>query len=502
MSNKWYLNSRYQDLLVIIGLILLNVLPRLAFFLNPGFFIDPDEAIFGTMVRSFLNNGHLPLFFYGQNYALVSFEVFISAVISYFGGINIFSLKVAMLLFWLASIAILFYIGKKVFNDRRWAFLSVFLISAVPAWFDWASKARGGYITALLFSNIIILLTLIKKSNFRLVMIALLLVLIYYTQPLWLVITGPFVVYYLFSDYKSENFIVFVTNFLVFLIGSRFLLFVTGNSYQDQSRMGFVQLAHNIHNIFNYFYIGYSGRFFYTTILGMSMLTAFVSGLFVIILILAIGYYIYLICRKKITGIEIALLAAVILYIIVILFSSDTDFSYRYLLPIYIPSIFLIVLAAKNFLWPSFRNGLYIFLTIYAALSLVSGTFFHNYMYPAIADGSTEVERIKSVETVLNNYRIKCAYVLDWDIAQHFYYFLPNIITRYQKIDFRQPQKAYMVDSMFRQGGNCALIGWTPHLSLLKDFNPQDIIIVKKRYMIDLRPQKSDLLRLGFELTN
>lgn len=499
MIKKWLIKLSNKDLLLITALIILNVLPRLFYFLNPGFFIDSDEAIFGTMVNNFFSNGHLPLFFYGQNYALVSLEIWLSSVISYFFGINIFSLKIAMLLFWLASIVILYYIGKKVLASRQWAFLAVFLVSIIPTWFDWATKARGGYLTALLFANIVILLTLIRKNSTRVIIIALSSVLIYYAQPLWLVILTPFIVYYFFRDYQWEYIITFAFNFLILLIGSRLLLFFSGIDYQAQARLGFSQFIHNTQNILNYLYIGYSGRSVFFISLEMNKLSVFISLSFIIILLLTISYDFYLVVKRKIEKIEAVFLATVLLYILVILFSSDQEFSYRYLLPVFIPSMFLIVLSAKRLSPQGYKDGLYIFLFVFSILSLFSNVAYPNYVYPKINDNYTEIERMRAVEVLLREYDVKCLYVLNWEISQELHYFIPNIKVRYQKVDFRYPQEARAVDLLFNQGANCALLGLEPHLAWLLNYRPEDITIVGSRYMINLRPQKGELQRLGFE---
>lgn len=502
MIKKLTENIKSKDLLIIGVIIFLNILPRLIYIFNSGFFIDGDEAIFGVMIRDFLDNGHLPLFFYGQNYGFVFFEVLLSSIISFFFGSNIFSIKIAMLIFWLMSMVILYYIGKKIFTSRRWAFLSVLLISFTPVWFDWATKARGGYLTALLLSNIVIWLAVSKKNIFRLITISLSLILIYYAQPLWVVVTAPFIALYLAKDFKLKYTAVFAVSSLLFLAISRFLLAAISLNYQPQNKLGFGQLTLNLKNIFNYYYTAHSGRFFDVTSLKMNHLSSLVSTIFIIILTLVVIYDIYLFLRNRLNKIDTMFLFSVIAYLLFMLFYSGEEYPYRYLLPIFIPSIFLIILTIKRTRRRWLNKSIYIFLIIYTFFSLVGGIFSYNFVFPQIKDGYTEVERIESLEKFLQMNTVRCVYALDWIISQHVNYFMPGIRARHQDIDSRRPQDSVKAD-LYQQSNECALVGLWYQLPLFtRLYKLNDIYVINNRYIVHLRPQKDDLLKLNFKLTN
>jgi len=502
MIKKLVANIKNKDLLAVGVIIFLNILPRLIYIFNNGFFIDGDEAIFGTMIRDFLNNGHLPLFFYGQNYGFVFFEVLLSSIISFFFGINIFSMKIAMLIFWLMSMVILYYIGKKIFASRRWAFLSVLLISFIPAWFDWATKARGGYLTALLLSNIIILLTVSKKNIFRIIIISLSLIFIYYSQPLWIVVTAPFIVFYFINDFKFKYASIFSISTLVFWSFSRFLLTALHFSYQLQNKLGADQFIRNVKNIFNNYLIAHSGRFYDAVVLKMNYAAFLDSEIFVVILILAIVFNLYLFFRNKITRPALLFLSAVLSYIFLMLFYNDVEFSHRYLLPVFIPSVFLILLAVEQLKNQKLRKIMYIFLTAYALFSLACGLVSYNYIFSRIKDGYTEIERIETLEGFLDTNNIKCVYALDWLISQHINYFMPDISVRHQEIDNRRPQDSVRVDT-YQKTNECALVGLWYQMPLFTGlYRLDDIFVINNRYIVHLRPQRDDLLKLNFKLTN
>lgn len=502
MIRKLIENIKNKDLLAVGVIVLLNILPRLIYIFNNGFFIDGDEAIFGTAIREFLSSGHWPLFFYGQNYGFVFFEVLLSSIISFFFGINIFSMKIAMLIFWLISMVILYYIGKKIFTGRRWAFLSVLFVSFIPVWFDWATKARGGYLTALLFSNIVILLTLSKKNWLRIISISLSCLFIYYAQPLWLVIVAPFIAYYFLKDFKFKYTVVFAASSLALWLAARFFLLAADFNYQLQNKLGGEQLIRNLKNIFNDYSIAYSGRFFDAANLKMGFFSVLDSGIFIGILIFAIVYNIYLLLKNKISKTVAVFLSSVILYIFFMLFYNDEEFAHRYLLPVFIPSVFLIVLTIKQLSKPKLKKYLSIFLAIYAIFSLICGIYSYNYVFPLINDGYTEIERIESLKGFLQANNIKCVYALDWIISQHINYFMPDVSVRHQDIDTRRPQDSIKVD-FYQQSNECSLVGlWYQMPSFTSFYKLNEIYIINGRYIVHLRPQRDDLLKLNFKLTN
>lgn len=502
MIKKWLAKLNQKDLLIIIAIILLNILSRLVYILNNGFFIDGDEAILGTVIQDFLNNHHLQLFLYGQTYGLVFFETLLGSLVSFFFGINIFTLKMTMLLFWLADLIVLYYLGKKLLISRRLAGLAVLLISFVPVWFDWATKARIGYLLALLLSNIIILLALSRKKVIRIVIISLSLIIIYYAQPLWLVVVSPFVVYYFFKDYKFKEAAVLIISSLVFLVISRLILFAIGFNFQMQNKLGFDQLARNIKNIFRYYSTAYSGRFFDAAGLKMNYVTTLDSGIFIGILLLVIIYDLYLAVRKKIAKSDALFLGSVIAYLLFMLFYNGEEYHYRYLLPIFIPSVFLILLAVKKLPQAQLRKSFYFFLVIYSLFSLVCGLFFYTYTFPPINDGYTEVERIEFLGKYLQANNIKCVYALDWIISQHLNYFRPEIKVRHQEIDPRRPWDSVKADAG-QKSNECALVGLWYQLPLFSSlYKLDDIMVISQRYLVHLHPQREDLLKLKFKLTN
>jgi len=502
MIKKWFKEAASKDLIIILALLLLNILPRLVYILSGGFFMDGDEAILGSVVQDSFNNHYLSLFLNGQSYGFVFLEVIMSVAVSLFFGANIFSLKIAIFIFWLANLVILYYIGKKIFLSRKFAFLAVLLISFIPVWYDWATKARFGYVSAFLLSDLVILLTLLKKTKVRIIAISLCLLLIYLVQPLYLVVTAPFVAYYFFNDFKFKDTLFFTFGSLVLIAVSHFLLSSIGFNYQLQNKLGFSEIARNSHNILSYYSVAYSGNFFDNLSFKGYYFSSLDSYIFIGILLIIIICNFYLILKNRIKKFNVLFLVSVLLYIFFMLFYNGEEYHYRYLLPFFMPSCYLIVLTIEQVSQLKLKKYLYILLVIYAFSSLFCGIISYPYIFPKLNNSYTEVERIEFLGDFLNAHDIKCVYALDWITSQHINYFIPWITERHQAIDPRRPQDSNETDS-YQRANKCALVGLWYQMPLFTGiYKLNDIYVVQGRYVVYLHPQREDLLKLNFKLTN
>jgi hypothetical protein len=480
----------------------LNVLPRLIYFMDKGFFIDGDEAIFGSMVNDFVRHGHLSLFFSGQNYGFVFFEVLAAGLVSFVFGANIFTLKISMLLFWLAGMILLYFLAKKLLASRQWALLATLLVSSVPVWFDWASKARGGYLTALLLSQLIMLLAFSKKTTARIITVSLSLVIIYFAQPLWLVVVLPFVAYYFLKRFNFRQLLLSGAGLVLGFAVLELIFKAIGFHYESQNRLGFAHVIPNLQNLFHNLYVAYSGRFFDVSAAKIYTAIAIDSGLFIGLLFLAIAYNVYLLAAKNIKTSSLLFLLSVIFFLIFMLFYNDAEFSYRYLLPLFLPAIVLIVLTVKDLPSPDLRYLLKIFLAIYAAFSLICGVCFHNYILPEPKDDYSEMERFGDLYGFLKDKHVTCAYDMDWMISQHLNYFTEDIVSREPDSNPRRPDDLSQVDRLNQQTGDCALIGYWYQLPVfVQVYGLRDTVFIDGRYVVHLHPKRPDLLRFGFKMS-
>jgi len=491
-----------RDWINIIIIIILNVLPRLVYFLNKGFFIDGDEAIFGSMVKELVNNGHLSLFFPGQSYGFVFFEVLTAGLISFLFGANIFTLKIAMLLFWLASMITLYFLGKKLLASRQWALLAVLSVSSIPVWFDWASKARGGYLTALFLSLIITSLVFCKRNTVRIMAVSISLALIYYSQPLWLIIVSPFVAYYFLKSFNIRSALTAVAGLFLSFASLEAIFRIAGFHYQAQNKLGLDHIGANFQSLLHNLGVAYSGKFFDVAAAKIGSIIAINAAIFVFLLLLAVAYNLYLLVIKKIKISSLLFMLAVVLYMVFMLFYNDPEFSYRYLLPLFLPGMILIVLTVKNLPSPGWRFYLKIFLILFAAFSLLCGACSYNYIFAQPHDDySSEVGKIGLLKKYLNDNQVVCAYTMDWIVSQHLNYFIGDIVNRSREPDPRRPADYILTDRLYRQGADCALVGlWYQMPAFVQFYGLQDTMIIGRRYIVYLHPRRDDLLKLGFKL--
>lgn len=160
-NNKKSIVSFFLWWLLVFGLCILVRLPH---FLSKDFWFDGDEAIIGIMAQDLLEGKNFPMYFYGQNYGLSTFEVFSTAIFEFFIGPSIWSLRLGGLLMY--SLGIVFLIRTvQMYVTQKWLVGALaLLLIAFPTWYLWGAMVRGGYVSAFMFSCIIFSIIFGKKT--------------------------------------------------------------------------------------------------------------------------------------------------------------------------------------------------------------------------------------------------------------------------------------------------------------------------------------------------
>ena len=126
---------------------------RLPLLLRIELALDGDESIVGLMALHLLEGKSLPVFFYGQGYGLSLIETGAGAAFFALLGSSATTLRLAMVVLW--SIGGGFLAGAAVnLGGRRAGWITTLLVVACPAWLEWSTKARGGYLTAFVLSSL------------------------------------------------------------------------------------------------------------------------------------------------------------------------------------------------------------------------------------------------------------------------------------------------------------------------------------------------------------
>jgi hypothetical protein len=128
------------------------VLVKLALIFTSQRSLDGDEAILGLMAMHVQQGVSHPLFFYGQAYdAGAGILAHLAALVFQIGGVSVLALKFVGLAVWLSMTAVAFAVARMWFGWRA-AAISAMLILWAPTSIEWAMKARGGQMLAVVFS--------------------------------------------------------------------------------------------------------------------------------------------------------------------------------------------------------------------------------------------------------------------------------------------------------------------------------------------------------------
>jgi hypothetical protein len=122
--------------------------------------LDGDEAIVGLMATHISQGKSHPLFFYGQSYdAGAGILAHLAALIFSLVGISGLGLKVVALGVWIAAVLMATLAVRRCFGWTTGAIAAALLLWA-PSSVEWAMKARGGHVLAVLLIMVMLYLAL------------------------------------------------------------------------------------------------------------------------------------------------------------------------------------------------------------------------------------------------------------------------------------------------------------------------------------------------------
>ncbi|TNE79917.1 MAG: hypothetical protein EP332_09175 [Bacteroidetes bacterium] len=196
-------SNPYIDYLYWALIVCLSILIRLPELLDPQI-LDGDEALMGLMAKHQWEGKDVSKFFWGQRYGFTYLET--SAITLFYSifGYGQFAVQSSMLLLWCLIMIGFYQLVKSYCGNPHLAFLLSLSFTALPAWYFWSIKARGGYLTSLLASTW--LLYWMKRYHERWaswLALGLLLPFIYYSQLLW--IPGTVIVLLAGNWYKQVS---------------------------------------------------------------------------------------------------------------------------------------------------------------------------------------------------------------------------------------------------------------------------------------------------------
>ena len=157
-----------RDRITVYVLLCIATILRFDFLVASDFRIDSDEAIVGLMARHALEQGVLPVFYYGQHY-MGSFEPLMAALSFSWLGAGVFALKIVPLLFSILFLFLVYRLGTEIASPAVGKV--ALLLGAIPpaTLVIWSTKARGGFIELLCIGTAAFLATVhwCKKPDER-----------------------------------------------------------------------------------------------------------------------------------------------------------------------------------------------------------------------------------------------------------------------------------------------------------------------------------------------
>ncbi len=307
-------------------------LSRLPFLLRMELALDGDESIVGLMALHLLQGRSLPVFFYGQGYGLSILEAGAGATVFAVLGVSATALRLAMVALWSLGGAFLGAAAAQL-AGRRAGWITSLLVATCPAWLEWSTKARGGYVTAFLLSSLALWMVSEARPGgpSRHLGVGMCVAGVFFAQPFWLAGLLPFLIalWWRRRDTKEGSFL------LAGALGGSLILqaAAAGADYWRPDLLGDFQpltsllgLPMRVHTLFTGAYL-YEERLtagFFSVAAGMIWTLA---ALFLLLLPMIRR-------RGGARGPALAGAVAVLLLIALSLLVSPAAFGFRYLLPL------------------------------------------------------------------------------------------------------------------------------------------------------------------------
>jgi hypothetical protein len=313
---------------------------------------DGDECIVGLMAKHLLEGKELPLFFYGQNYGLSLFEAGITALFFSLFGISSLSLKLAMLFFFSLG-AYFFLMAIREISGKKAFWIAFFLLALCPAWFNWSMKARGGYITAFVFSSLCLWLfaRLYKHKSPAIVSsisIGVFSSLIFFSQPIWFLSILPFFIFVFYRRRKLSDFIYMV---VFWFLTALFILWArSGTNYWFPNLFKNVNVVQNLFQLPKRIFIHITGQYFLQKKFDVGVFTFFSSMMWMWLLFGSFIYFLFELKKSKKFLFHYGFIISIAIILIFLLMTNTKFFMFRYLLPLTINLIGFVSIQFANFL--------------------------------------------------------------------------------------------------------------------------------------------------------
>jgi hypothetical protein len=435
----------------------------------------------------------IPVFFYGQSYGFSFIEISMISATYFFLGISDISVKLSMLILWTIGIVFFYLTLKHIgFINNAWLPLIITLVFVfLPSYAVWSMKARGGYLTAFALFTVYTYLIFNKKINkvpISLFICGLLIVLIYYSQALWIVGLIPLIIYQVISIRGLRLNLAFFAGGFAGIIAFNFLI---SNIYNYWSPTSINLSDFSLENvllipqlIFNHV----TGYYSYAYLLKPDLITLILASIITALIFFLLIISLYFILRKiRINKWFYFFTLSIFLTISVNLFLNIKN--PRYFLPLTAYSLFALFYLLNHLANKVIINSALVFMLALGAISMYN---FKDFRYE---DKNDIVELINELKSENIHYVYSEGGLLQWQII---FYSNEAIIARYKNSTDRYPKYIKQMEDALKAGDNrFALVGFvdTHKPSLSGNVNK-----VNKKYYFLVNPDKSVLIERGFNI--
>ncbi len=383
---KEFLSAHKAALVV---LLLLGAL-HLGVLLTSQSHVDGDEAVVGMMGRHILLRHARPLFFYGQVYGTgAALEAYLAAAFFALFGFSAISLKlVALLLFW--GTLILVYVISARFLTGRWALWAIGLLGLATPLIEWRTKMRGGYAGIAFFSLLVVFLYLqitenAQKPWWRYLLLGLAMGGAWFNSSLAISLLAAIFFHALFVIRRFFRPAVLLIPVGILLALSPLIAHELQTDYVHTRYLLSLSSSKPAWSDIQAIFIEFLPRFFVPenvdqylpTLSGLGWLEYGLYGGMTLI-----AFFLFLTMRsdfpaKRLLGL---MLLTVLIHLVFFAISTDRARSPRYLLPLYTPLLFIVVIASQ-YLWEKLGQTQWRYAALLVLGLLVSLGIYHNVRY-------------------------------------------------------------------------------------------------------------------------
>lgn len=476
---------------VIYLIFLVGILSRLPMLMSDNFLLDGDECIMGLMAKHFIEGKSVPFFFYGQSYGFAFIEVVFISIGYLVFGISDYVVRLSIIMLWLIGVVYFYKSLKLLGGDNKWLPLMItILLLTVPAWAEWAMKARGGYATAFTLSNIIVYLSLNNASRIKLnwFIIGLCLLFLYHAQPLWLPGTLALAVYAYLKNSNKRKILFSITGIVV---GACSFFFMKINLSDFWQPTVFSLNVPTLDKAISYIYTHLSGHYYLNMkadIPNMTKVSSYSSFIILGISLLASAVFLFIVKGDKRRLILFTLLATMPTIVSIAVIDINSP---RYLLPLTGFALFNLYALLRIFKMQVVINAFFLLISGIGIISLVEFKDLKivGQSKAELCDVITELEK-------RNVGHVFCTGgLIQWQLAL---YSKERVIARYYyKIDRYMPY-INTIDSVYNNHPErTAIVGsWWQGASVPE----KDKVMVNKSFFIVMNPSRELLDKVWFQL--